>query len=105
MIVAETKYWAEPELTLSGSLLSLSHPVSLELPVTPDSSVGMMEGGVWAQPPPVGWCRREGGVLVQPTNGRELWRMNCAGLRAGGAGREGGGGICEEEAEEGGANC
>lgn len=52
-------------------------------------------------------CRREGGVLVQPTNGRELWRMNCAGLRPGGGGREGGGGIWEEEAEaeEGGACC
>lgn len=93
--------------TLSGSLLSLSHPVSPELPVTPDSPTGMMEGGVCAHPPPMEGCRREGGVLVQPTNGRELWRMNCAGLRPGGGGREGGGGIWEEEAEaeEGGACC
>lgn len=52
-------------------------------------------------------CRRDGGVLVQPTKGSELWRMNWAGLRPGGGGREGGGGICEDadEAEEGGACC
>lgn len=44
--------------------------------------------------------------MVQPTNGREPWRMNWAGLRAGGGGRDGAGGICEEEeAEEGGACC
>lgn len=92
--------------TLSGSLLSLSHPVSAELPVTPDSTTGMMEGGVCAHPPPTDWCRREGGVLVQPTNGREPWRMNCAGLSPGGGGIAGGGGICEaEEAEGGGACC
>lgn len=44
---------------------------------------------------------------MQPTNGRELCRMNWAGLRPGGGGREGGGGICEEveEAEDGGACC
>jgi len=65
----------------------------------------MMKGGVCAQPPPMEGCRREGGLLVQPTNGREPWRMNWAGLRPGGGEREGGGGICEEEAEEGGASC
>lgn len=58
--------------TLSGSLLSLSHPVSPELPLTPESTTGMMEGGVCAHPPPMEGCRREGGVLVQPTSGREL---------------------------------
>lgn len=91
--------------TLSGSLLSLSHPVSPELPVTPDSPTGIMGGGVCAHPLPMGGCRCEGGVLVQPTSGRELWRMNCAGLRPGGGGREGGGGICVEDAEDGGACC
>lgn len=44
---------------------------------------------------------------MQPTNGRELCRINWAGLSPGGGGRDGGGGICEEEedAEEGGACC
>lgn len=80
--------------------------MSPEFPVTPDSPAGMMGGGVCAHPPPVDGCRREGGVLVQPTNGSELWRMNWAGLRPGGGGRAGGGGICdEEEAEDGGACC
>lgn len=52
-------------------------------------------------------CRREGAVLVQPTKGRELWRMNWAGLRPGAGGRVGGGGIWEEdkEAEEAGTCC
>lgn len=84
-------------------MLSLSHPVSPELPVTPDNTTGMTEGGVCAQPPMVG-CRREGAVLVQLTKGRELWRMNWAGLRPGGGGRVGGGGIWEE-AEEAGTCC
>lgn len=88
-------------------MLSLSHPGSPELPVTPDSTTGIIDGGVCAHPPLMEGCRREGGVLVQPTNGRELWRMNWAGLRPGGGGRVGGGGICEveEEVEEGGACC
>ena len=38
--------------------------------------------------------------VVQPTNGREPWRMNWAGLNPGGGAREGGGGACEEEEEE-----
>lgn len=59
-----------------------------------------MEGGVCAQPPPTEECNREGGVLVQPTNGRELWRINWAGLSPGGGGRTAGGGICEEDEEE-----
>lgn len=85
----------------------MSHPGSPELPVTPDSTTGIIDGGVCAHPPLMEGCRREGGVLVQPTNGRELWRMNWAGLRPGGGGRVGGGGICavEEEVEEGGACC
>lgn len=83
--------------TFSGSLLSLSQKVSPELPVNPGSPTG---GGVCAQPPPSVGCRWEGGVLVQPTNGRELWRMNCAGLNAGGGGRVGGGGGIWEEVKE-----
>lgn len=58
-----------------------------------------MEGGVCAQPPPTEECNTEGGVLVQPTNGRELWRINC-GLSPGGGGRTAGGGTCEEDEEE-----
>lgn len=85
--------------TLSGSLLSLSHPVSPEPPVTPESTTGMMEGGVCAQPPPTEECNTEGGVLVQPTNGRELWRINW-GLSPGGGGRTAGGGTWEEDEEE-----
>lgn len=37
---------------------------------------------------------------MQPTNGRELWRINWAGLRLGGGGSVGGGGICGVDAEE-----
>ena len=91
---------------MSGSLLSLSHPISPEFPITPDNPAG--RGGVCAQPPPIerpAW-RWEGGVLVQP-NGREPWRRNWVGL--GPEGREEGGGFREEEeeedAEEGGACC
>lgn len=92
--------------TLSGSFFSLSNKVSPELPITPDSPTDMMGGGVCAHPPPKEEWRWEGGVLLQPTNGRELWRMTWAGLRPGGGGKAGGGGICEdEEAEEGGTCC
>lgn len=95
-----TNVFKETRFTLSGSLLSFSHPLSPEHLVTPESTTGMTEGGVGAQPPPMEVGRSEGAVLVQPPNGRELWRMNWAGLRPVG------GGICEEEeAEEGGACC
>lgn len=40
---------------------------------------------------------------MHPTKGRELWRMNWAGLRPAGGGTVGGGGIwADEEVEEGG---
>lgn len=91
--------------TLSGSFVSLSHPESSELPDTPDRTTGIMEGGVCAQPPPIEVCRREGGVFVQLTNGRELWRINWAGLRPGGGGSVGGGRICGVGAEETGTWC
>lgn len=90
----------EISFTLSGSFVSLSHPESPELPDTPERTTGIMEGGVCAQPPPIEVWRREGGVFVQPTNGRELWRINWAGLRLGGGGSVGGGGICGVDAEE-----
>ena len=73
---------------MSGSLLSLSHPMSPESPPVPDSPAG--RGGVWAQPPP-----RE----------RPAWRWAGVGPE----GSEEGGGFREEEeeeeAEEGGACC
>lgn len=43
----------------------------------------------------------EGGVLVQPTNGREPWRMNWVEVGPGGGACDGGGGgICEVEEED-----
>lgn len=45
-------------------------------------------------------CKCEGGVLVQPTKGTELWRINCAGVGPGGGACDGGGGTCDETDED-----
>ncbi len=61
-----------------GSLLSLSQPVH-HCPLLALSFPLAMEAVVFEHslhPLRVQGCKCEGGVLVQPTNGTELWRIN-----------------------------